>query len=164
MQAFDQMFSATDVILELDDAHGPLAKRSALDMAMLDSLCAREIPLLKTKDERFVLGIVLEPEVRDAQGDIYSEDEVRTAAHSFMEQFQNIGFMHRELINDKVSILESTITRVDETIDGQKVKKGTWLFATRINDAAMWEQIKRGTLGGYSIGGSAIRVPENGQD
>lgn len=140
--------------------HDPRKKQGRL----FDSVLEREIPLLKTKDERFVLGIVLEPEVRDAQGDIYSEEEVRTAAHAFMEQFQNIGFMHRELINDKVSILESYVTPVAFEIDGQAVRKGTWLFATRINDGGMWDAIKTGKLGGYSIGGSAVRVPERGQD
>ena len=77
-----------------------------------------------------------------------------------MEQFQNVGFMHRELINHKVSILESYIAPADFEIDGEKVQKGTWLFATRINDPEMWAQVKAGALGGYSIGGSAVRVAE----
>jgi len=123
-------------------------------------LLDREIPLIKTEDEKFVLGIVLEPEVRDAQGDIYSAKEVRTAAHAFMEQFQNIGFMHRELINDKVSILESYVAPSEFTIGDQSVKEGTWLFATRVNDPEMWDGIKKGNLTGYSIGGSAVRVPD----
>lgn len=42
-------------------------------------------------DERYVLGIVLEPEVVDAQGDIYSAEEIRQAAHKFMEEFGGLG-------------------------------------------------------------------------
>lgn len=175
--------TALDAIERLFVASSPLARTTGVEFIhhkihvpkpvfdldvikdpVVKALLGREIPLLKTEDERFVLGIVLEPEVRDAQGDIYSEAEVREAAHAFMEQFQNIGFMHRELINDKVSILESYVSPAAFTISGEQVKKGTWLFATRINDSAMWDAIKRGDLGGYSIGGSAVRVPESSQN
>ena len=37
--------------------------------------------------QAIVLGIVLEPEVVDAQGDIYTAEEIRAAAHRFMEDF-----------------------------------------------------------------------------
>jgi hypothetical protein len=49
------------------------------------------------EDERgaYVLGIVLEPERVDAQQDIYSAAEVREAAHRFMEEYRNLGLMHR---------------------------------------------------------------------
>ena len=55
---------------------------------------AKSIPLIKDvdpNDERYVLGVVLEPEVVDAQGDIYSADEIRQAAHRFMEEFGGAG-------------------------------------------------------------------------
>jgi hypothetical protein len=58
----------------------------------------RRILLLKTTEERYVLGVVLEPESVDAQKDIYSAAEVREAAHRFMEEYRNLGFMHRELL------------------------------------------------------------------
>ena len=45
--------------------------------------------------------MVLEPEVVDAQGDIYSADEVRQAAHRFMEEFGGLGLMHRFRVNDR---------------------------------------------------------------
>ena len=46
---------------------------------------SRLVKGIDPNDERFVLGIVLEPEVVDAQGDIYSAEEIRAAAHRFME-------------------------------------------------------------------------------
>jgi len=54
----------------------------------------KRIPLLKTGEERYVLGIVLEPETVDAQDDIYSAAEVRDAAHQFMQEYRNLGLMH----------------------------------------------------------------------
>ncbi|OHD18508.1 MAG: hypothetical protein A2Y38_13905 [Spirochaetes bacterium GWB1_59_5] len=110
-------------------------------------------------EERFVLGVVLEPETRDSQGDIYSEEEIRQAAHQFMEYFHNLGFMHRLLINGKAKILESYIALVDFEIDGQKVKKGSWLLGARILDTELWNGIKEGTIAAWSIGGSALKVP-----
>lgn len=118
---------------------------------------AKRIPLLKTGEERYVFGIVLEPETVDAQKDIYSAAEVRDAAHKFMEEFQNIGLMHRGYVNGAVKILESYVAPTEFEVDGTKVKKGTWLLAVRVQDDGLWEQVKTGELGGFSIGGSAIR-------
>jgi DNA adenine methylase len=111
-------------------------------------------------DERFVLGIVLEPEVIDAQGDIYSADEIRQAAHRFMEEFGGLGLMHRLAVNDQVKVLESYLAPVDFEIAGVGVRKGTWLLGVRVLSDALWEQVKDGRLSGFSIGGSARKVPE----
>lgn len=124
---------------------------------------AKSIPLIKgvdPSDERFVLGIVLEPEVVDAQGDIYSPEEIRQAAHRFMEEFGGLGFMHRMRVNGQVKVLESYVSPVDFTLGDATVRKGTWLLAVRILSDTIWEQVKTGELTGFSIGGSARRVPE----
>jgi site-specific DNA-adenine methylase len=118
----------------------------------------KRIPLLKTGEERYVLGIVLEPETVDAQDDIYSAAEIRDAAHQFMEQYQNIGLMHRGLVNGRVKILESYLAPTSFTLDGAQVRKGTWLLAVRVLDDDLWAQIKSGELTGLSMGGSAVRT------
>lgn len=120
----------------------------------------RKMAILKTEEERYVLGIVLEPETEDSQGDIYSADEVRKAAHDFMANFQNIGLMHRTIINGKAQILESYLAPATFKIDGQSVKKGTWCFGVRVSDDDLWAEVKDGGLTGFSIGGSAVRTPE----
>lgn len=120
----------------------------------------RQMAILKTDEERYVLGIVLEPETEDSQSDIYSADEVRKAAHDFMANFQNIGLMHRTIINGKAQILESYLAPATFKIDGQSVKKGTWLFGVRVSDDDLWAEVKDGGLTGFSIGGSAVRTPE----
>ncbi len=124
---------------------------------------SKSIPLIKgidPSDERFVLGIVLEPEVVDAQGDIYSPEEISQAAHRFMEEFGGLGLMHRMRVNGQVKVLESYVAPVDFTVGEISVRKGTWLLAVRILSDALWEQVKAGELTGFSIGGSARRVPE----
>ena len=47
------------------------------DDALVFDKPSRLVKGIDPNDERFVLGIVLEPEVVDAQGDIYSADEIR---------------------------------------------------------------------------------------
>lgn len=123
------------------------------------AVLAKTIPILKTGEERYVLGIVLEPETVDAQQDIYSAAEVREAAHRFMSDFQNVGLMHREVVTGRVKILESYVAPTDFPLDGTQVKKGTWLLAVRVIDDALWSQVKDGGLTGFSIGGSAVRAP-----
>ncbi len=125
--------------------------------AHLSVVLDKRIPLLKTGEERYVLGVVLEPETVDAQSDIYSAAEVREAAHRFMEEYQNVGLMHRDLVNGKVKILESYVAPAAFELDGTQVRKGTWLLAVRVLDDALWGQIKAGELSGFSIGGSAVR-------
>lgn len=115
------------------------------------------VPILKTDEERFVLGIVLEPETIDAQKDIYSANEVRDAAHTFMSDFQNLGLMHREIVTGRVKILESYVAPAEFTLDGTTVKRGTWLLAVRVTDDALWKEIQDGGLTGFSIGGNAVR-------
>lgn len=125
-----------------------------------DAIWERHLPLIKTAEEHYVLGVVLEPETVDSQRDIYSAEEVRRTAHRFMERYRNIGLMHRVNVNDKVTILESYIAPTDFDLNGQHVKAGTWLLAVRVNDPEMWAAVKSGALTGFSIGGSAVRRPE----
>ena len=132
-----------------------------------DAPFTKSIPLIKgmdPNDERYVLGVVLEPEVVDAQGDIYSIEEVRQAAHRFMEEFGGLGLMHRFRVNGQVKVLESYLAPADLTLGEAKVRKGTWLLAVRILSDELWEQVKDGRLTGFSIGGSARRVSEGTGD
>ncbi|MBN2196397.1 MAG: DNA adenine methylase [Polyangiaceae bacterium] len=115
---------------------------------------------LDPNDERYVLGIVLEPEVVDAQGDIYSVDEIRAAAHRFMEEFGGLGLMHRLRVNGQVKVLESYLAPTDFALGELTVRKGTWLLAVRVLSDELWDRVKSGELTGFSIGGSARRVPE----
>jgi DNA adenine methylase len=118
-------------------------------------------PIIKADaDERFVLGIVLEPEVVDGQGDIYSAEEVRKAAHTFMADFRGLGLQHEIRVDDRVQILESYLAPSDLDVDGVPIRKGTWLFAVRVLDDELWSFVKDGSLTGFSIGGTARKTPD----
>jgi DNA adenine methylase len=121
-------------------------------------------PILKADEERYVLGIVLEPETVDAQGDIYSVEEVRKAAHTFMEVYRGVGLQHQVRVDDRVKILESYLAPGDLELGGLLVKRGTWLLAVRVLDDELWQLVKDGTLTGFSIGGTARKVPAGTSD
>lgn len=155
---YEPVTKALEADCELDDWNGepappetpgnPFDKSGAL------------IKGLDPNDERFVLGIVLEPEVVDAQGDIYSAEEIRRAAHRFMEEFGGLGLMHRLRVNGEVKVLESYLAPADVDVGEFRVRKGTWMLAVRVLSDELWERVKSGDLTGFSIGGSARRVPE----
>lgn len=121
----------------------------------------RQIRLIKAdeEEERIVFGVVLEPNEVDAQNDTISEEEIRQAAHKFMEDFGNLGLQHKEIVNGKLVLLETFIAPVPFEVNGEKVKKGSWLFKERVVDNALWAAVKKGDFTGFSIGGSAIRKP-----
>lgn len=111
-------------------------------------------------EERYVLGIVLEPETLDSQSDIYSADEVRSAAHKFLENYGQIGLQHAEIVTGKIKILESYLAPADFSIGAQTIKAGTWLLGVRVVDDGLWQAVKDGSYTGFSIGGSAVRSPD----
>lgn len=118
-------------------------------------------------EERIVGGIVLTPNVTDLQGDIYDEEEVRKAAHFFLEQYHPGGthgmrMMHEgSILTDKIRVLESYVLPLEWTAEvdylGQKtnaltIPKGTWIMTVRILDENLWNDIKVGKFTGFSIG------------
>lgn len=125
---------------------------------------ARNVRLLRKADapaeERYVFGVVLEPDVVDSQKDVYSAEEVRKAAHVFMESYAQLGQQHSAIVTGKLKILESYVAPCDFTVGTEVVKSGTWLLAIRVVDDALWTTVKAGGFTGFSIGGSAIRQPE----
>jgi len=132
--------------------------------ATAKSAMSEQIRLLKADkpgDEQFVLGVVMEPEVEDSQGDIYSPDEIREAAHMFMANSQKVGLMHRKMLGQGAVVVENFLAPADFEINGEKVRKGTWLQGIRIVDKSVWADVKAGRLTGLSIGGSAIRSPDS---
>ena len=120
--------TADDLAALQDKARRLIAEaHRANKTALLATAFAKSIPLIKGTDpgdERFVLGIVLGPELVDAQGDIYSADEVRLAAHRFMEDFGGLGLMHRMRVNGQVKVLESYLAPSDLAIGDATVRKG----------------------------------------
>lgn len=177
--AFDKLYAtnvdieSTDIIPIYADAPLPVVKVVAgqvlrpteKSVPELDRMnkSASNVRVVKKgdTDERYVLGVVAEPEETDTQGDTQKAETIKKAAYSFLEDFRNIGLQHKAFINGSVKIVESYIARADEGQPGDAnyVKKGSWLMAVRVLDDALWKSIKTGDITGFSFGGYAERVP-----
>jgi hypothetical protein len=116
----------------------------------------------ETTELRWLLGYVLVPGVPDAQGDVYDADEVRKASWGFMARHQNLGLMHKGLINGKALITDNFIAPCAMNVNGSEIPEGAWMLGINVLDDAIWADVKSGKLGGLSIGGFAKRVPVAG--
>jgi hypothetical protein len=148
---------ASDAVSILSEVTGTQA--TAAEQATVAKALS-QVRIAKTGEERYVLGIVLEPDTVDSQGDFYSEEDVRKAAHSYMEHHTQLGLQHREIVTGQLKILESFLAPADLQIDNHVVRKGTWLMGIRVVDDGLWTRTKKGDFTGFSIGGSAYRKPE----
>jgi len=114
------------------------------------------VPIIKKTAQKIVFGEVLVPDTTDAQGHIYSEEEVEKAAHYWMKEFQQLGEMHSKMLAEKQAlVLESYVAPVEFTMGSRVVKKGTWLLKLYVEDDDLWEKIDEGSYTGFSIQGLA---------
>lgn len=116
--------------------------------------------------ERIVTGVVADPETVDSYGNIIDAETIRRAALEFMEYFQNMGVNHEKgsdgtpvVLNDQIRILESWVTRGEETINGRRVPAGAWVLTVRILDDEIWEGVLNGEFVGFSLEAICQRVP-----
>lgn len=115
----------------------------------------------KSAEKRLVTGIVLQPEVTDAQGDIISEDAITQAAHKFLANYNRateLGIQHKDF-PPGISLVESWVAPSPLMIGGRHIKKGTWIMTVKVSNDEIWSQVKSGALSGFSIRGTAKVQP-----
>jgi hypothetical protein len=115
------------------------------------------IPLRKTSlFEGLVYGIVYEPMVNDAHGDWTSHEEIQKMAHAFLPSALRNGTWanknHSEELHD-VEIVESYIAPCDFHLNGESIKKGSWILVSKVNSPELKKAIECGEVTGYSLEG-----------
>lgn len=128
-------------------------KSSDHDVRILKALHNEE----EMSEERYVFGVVLVPDEVDAQGDTYDAPTIRRAAHSFMENGQHKKIMHDGRPVQRVTVLETYLSKQMETHGGETFPRGTWFLAVRVNNDDIWKAIRAGAFTGFSMGGTAVR-------
>jgi len=130
--------------------------------------------VLKTADatereERYVKSVVAEPNLVDktttdakgrptgAIGDMLTMEDIRLAAHWWMEHSQLDTFTHLQhggvpLTKGDVGLLENYLTDGPVKIGSRNVPAGSWVQAYRIYNDVLWADIKEGRINGWSIG------------
>lgn len=116
------------------------------------------VPILKANKEKMTLtGVVLQPEVVDAQGDIISEEVIEKAAHDFLSGYNvstKLGLQHKNF-NPQFELYESYILPAETFINSVLVKAGSWIIVIHVLSKKIWKSVKNGDLTGFSIGGVA---------
>jgi hypothetical protein len=116
------------------------------------------VPILKIDAEKQeVTGVVLQPEVVDAQGDIMSAEVIEEAAGEFLTHFNKgtqLGYMHKDF-SKHFELKQSYLAPSNMSIGSKVVKQGAWIMVTKVKDSGVWQKIKDGKINGYSIGGKA---------
>lgn len=127
-------------------------------MNMKGSNVLKNVPILKREDEKqLVTGVVYEPNIEDAHGDIMTAEEIERAAYNFLEKYRYIDKNHDELAG-KGTVVESWISKNNTVVGKQNIKKGTWLMTVRVDDSETWKEIKKGEITGFSMGGVGERM------
>lgn len=115
----------------------------------------KPVKVIKSDDEaeRLVYGIVYEPDTIDAHGDFADAKTIEKAAHEFMLKYRQIDKNH-DFVAGVGEVVESYIAPADMELNGEPVKKGTWILTTKA-DEETWEAVKKGEFKGYSLAGVA---------
>ena len=106
------------------------------------------------EDKHYVTGIVYEPMTEDTDGNYMTEEEITKAAHWFMKNSGKPDIQHCFEKADNVEIVESYVAKSDMEIEGQQIKKGTWLMTMEVADDDVWGKIEKGEITGFSMGGT----------
>ncbi|PEK91476.1 XkdF-like putative serine protease domain-containing protein [Bacillus mycoides] len=115
----------------------------------------KPVKVIKSDDEekRLVYGIVYEPNTIDAHNDFADAETIEKAAHEFMLKYRQIDKNH-DFVAGVGEVVESYIAPADMELNGEPVKKGTWILTTKA-DEDTWEAVKKGEFQGYSLAGVA---------
>ncbi|PLS05142.1 XkdF-like putative serine protease domain-containing protein [Bacillus halotolerans] len=119
--------------------------------------------LAKESDEqKLVYGIVYEPDTVDAHGDFMTAAEIEKAAHGFLKDAREIDKQH-DFHGGVGEVVESYVAPADFEMNGETIKKGSWVLVTKASEE-VWEQIKKGEITGYSMAGTAEIIEKKQED
>lgn len=104
-------------------------------------------------ENHYVTGIVYEPMAEDSHGNFMTEDEITKAAYYFAKNGNKVDLQHSFEPLDGAAVVESWIAKADFEIDGEAIKKGTWLMTVEVADESVWDGIEKGEITGFSMGG-----------
>lgn len=118
--------------------------------------------IIKTDNNtHYVTGVVYEPMTEDTDGNFMTADEILKAEKYYSENFGNIDIQHSFEPCENLTLVDSWITKCDCTINGQDVKSGSWLMTVKVEDNSLWEQITKGEITGFSMGGVGVYSDED---
>jgi len=120
------------------------------------------VSLRKSDVEGKFYGVVLEPDLPDAHGDVFGAPAIEEAAHAFMRDYALSKAEHSPDVQHGgadagADLLEHYIAPADMALAGEPVTKGSWVQAWQINDPLVKAEINEGKLTGLSLEGIGTR-------
>lgn len=118
-------------------------------------------------EKRIAYGVVYAPDVPDAHGDFMEAGEIEAMAHRFLAEGRVTSIDTEHDLTDNGSVVvESFIARKGDP----DFPEGAWVVGVHIPDAGLWEQVKKGEIGGLSMYGLVmmedatleIELPDDG--
>lgn len=108
-------------------------------------------------EKRLATFVVLEPQdadgnTTDLHSDWYDEETILDACIQFNKSLNNRkGKLLHMVETEGYSFVESYVTLADMEVNGQVIKKGTWLATIYASSDWIWDGIKDGTFDGLSV-------------
>ena len=99
-----------------------------------------------SKEEKYVEGIVYKPNERDSDNNYMTAETIKKASDRFMRLYGS-GKADIDLLHNGIAG-SGYITK--NVVDSE----GNWVLGVKIEDDSTWQEIKKGTLKGFSLFGS----------
>lgn len=118
----------------------------------------------KSDEKQMVFGVVYAPEQVDSQGEFALASDIEAAAYGFMKSKNVLSVDANHDFDPKAAyVAESWIIKgTDSLFD--KEPEGTWCVGIKVEDAELWERVKKGELEGISMAGSAVKIKKDEKD
>lgn len=116
------------------------------------------VKITRTRDDQqIVYGMVYEPNVLDTWGEMMLPSDVELMAHRFMQSVKLSESIDRQHDNVATTCypIESFIARKGDP----DYPEGSWVLGVKIVDPAIWDQVKRGELNGFSYQCMVRKIP-----
>ncbi len=112
--------------------------------------------VIKSDEERIVLGVVYAPGSIDSDGEAMTEEAVKSMAYEFLSsgKVDKIDVQHNFEESGSL-VVESFVARENDP----DFPPGAWVMATHIINDDLWQSIKAGEINGYSFAGPVKKLP-----
>jgi len=113
--------------------------------------------IIKSEEQRLIVGEVYVPYRLDTWGDFMRPSEIIKAAHYFMEHSFNshVNEEHDQVKKGGCVIVESYIAKAS---DPDEFIPGSWIAAGKVLDDIKWEKVKAGEFNGWSMEGVSQKL------
>lgn len=112
------------------------------------STCGRIVKI--DEANHYITGIVYEPMAEDAHGNYMSEEEIIKAAYWFAKNGDSVDIQHSFTALKDAAVVENWVAKADFDIDGETIKKGTWLITVKVSDNEVWDAVQKGEITGFT--------------